>query len=258
MTRLAKNSSALSKLGLALALFGGLMLGVSGIARAGDQGSDQSGETDNSPSSAAYLTGYYLRTTASATDDVITLINGNGEAPAENQTPTMISPDDFVDVCANLYVFDPGQDEIGCCSAHITAGGMARLPVNEIVSAISARSPIRVVPGTGTVKVISTVDTKSFGGSLGPCSAKNASDDFLISDSDTAGTTFGTEDSVHGTITHTNAVTGLSAAQFTNEVPLVKTEEGAEDLDQIGAKCVADIGPCCSAAGAAAAGCISN
>src|ERR1700730_1033444 len=117
MTRLANKGSALSKIGLALALFGGLMLGGSQVAKA-----DQDTRGD-------FLNGYYLMTSGGS-DDVLTLVNGNAEVPQENQTPSKVAPDDFVPICANIYIFDPQQDEMGCCEVKISAGGMAVLPIN--------------------------------------------------------------------------------------------------------------------------------
>jgi hypothetical protein len=256
MTRLAKNCSALSKIGLALALFGGMILGGAHIAQA-------------SGSNNRFLVNYFNTQTV-AGDDVITLINGNAEVPTVNQTPSRTTPDDFVPVCANIFVFDPTQDLIGCCSALISAGGMTRLPVNELIAGITSGGEPGAIT-TGTIKIVSTNGSTS---ALFvpnplvpssyipivapiPCKASSLGEDGddLIGWTDGLAEfglgTFRTHRAIHGWITHSGDTAGF--VKFVDEVPFSDTNEPDEDVDFLPA-CTNDVGSCCNIPGVISAG----
>ena len=258
MTRLTKNCSALSKIGLALALFGGMILGGAHIANAQAHGSEN-----------RFLVNYFLTQTSEG-DDVITLINGDAEVPIVNQTPSTTTPDDFVPVCANIFLFDPAQDNIGCCSVLITAGGLTRLPVNELISGLTTAGDTPPTT-TGTIKIVATNGTtsaiwepnpvapSSFVPSVVPlpcrASALGEDGDSLIGWEDGLAEfklgTFRTHRALHGWITHT----GVTSAdvKYVDEVPFSDANEPRSDVTELnGGLCTFDAGNCCSIPGIAA------
>lgn len=261
MTRLANKGSALSKIGLALALFGGLMLGGSVVARAQIPNNEETGPQN-------FLVNYFLRTTG-GTDDIMTLVNGNYEVPMENQTPNLVSPDDFVPICANVYIFDREEEETGCCEVDISAGGMAILPINELVAGLNVAGS--GVPNTGEIKVVATNGATSVQfvknpldpaqviptATALPCNAQAANEAFLPGFfEDQAGSTFGTFGALHGWITHTHSATiGSATANFVTETPLVDADEDDNDINVLKSHCIHhQLGGCCAVPGVAGAG----
>lgn len=266
MTRLANKGSALSKIGLALALFGGLMLGgAQVVAHASNDLVDDIDIGDNGD----FLVNYFLNAGIAGSDDVLTLVNGNGEVPLENQTPTQVSPDDFVPICANVYLFDREEEEIGCCSAQISAGGEARLPINELVAGLTPGGS--GLANTGAIKVVATNAQTSvvfvpnklnpsgpplpFAVPL-PCAAHGAQVGFLAEFTDEADSTFGTAFALHGWITHTHSttITGGPAATFVSETALVDADESEDDLTNLSGNCLSAPISCCAVPGVVGAG----
>jgi len=269
MTRLANKGSALSKLGLALALFGGLMLGGTVVAQA---------QTGSPFSSEDFLVNYFVVGTGGS-DDVLTLVNGDAEVPQENINPNQTSPDDFVSICANVYVFDREEELTGCCETEITAGGKTNLPINELTAGLHVDG--HDAPETGEIKVVATNGATSVAflpsavviGGLTPvaiplpCDAQAPGDEaFLagfedgtlsfISASGATASTEGTEFALHGWITHTHSATiGTGgAANFVTELPLADADEGNDDFADLAGNCVFHAGNCCTIPGVVGAG----
>lgn len=259
MTRLANKGSALSKIGLALALFGALMLGGTAAHAQDNEEGDGSG---------AFLVNYFLHASGGH-DDILTLVNGNYEVPMENQNPSQVSPDDFVPMCANVYLFDREEEEIGCCEVDVSAGGLAEIPINELVAGLTPAGS--GLADTGEIKVVGTVGSTSVQfipnplvkGQIIPvalplpCNAQAANEAFIEGFfEDEAGTTFGAFKALHGWITHTHSATiGTGgAASFVTETPLVDADEEDEDINILKAHCINHKGSCCAVPGVAAAG----
>jgi len=78
-------------------------------------------------------------------DQTVRVIN-----PGEQGTPLIKSQGT---VCADIYVFDSGQEMIECCSCPITANGLLRLSVNwELTSNPLTGYP---PPSDGVIKLVS-------------------------------------------------------------------------------------------------------
>jgi len=214
-----------------------------------------------------FLINYFV-TNTSAGDDVITLVNGNAEVPGVNQKPSATTPDDFVPVCANIFVFDNQQDSLGCCTALISAGGLTRLPVNELVVGVtSGGDPVNPQPN-GTIKIVATNASTSavfvpnpsgpngFQALVSPIGCTHASSlngNALIGWTDELGTTFRTHRSLHAWITHSGTTAG--AVKYVNEVPFSDGNEPDDDaFDLNGGVCANDVGSCCSIPGVAGSG----
>jgi hypothetical protein len=143
MMRLAKKCSALSKIGLALALFGGIMLAGTHSAFAAPEAEDFDG---------SFFVNYFLNPTTQ-NNDVITIVNGTNQVPPE-EFPISPSGSDLVPICANLFFFDSDEEPAGCCHELISSSGMATINVHTALTGLAAGGP--PAPTTGSVKIVAT------------------------------------------------------------------------------------------------------
>ena len=97
-------------------------------------------------SSDVYSLNYYAnRNNAGGVDQTVRLIN-----PGTNGTP--LGPDEGT-ICADVYVFDAGQEMIECCSCAITANGLAEFSLlNDLTQSPLTGFP---APDAGVIKVVS-------------------------------------------------------------------------------------------------------
>jgi len=146
MMRLAKKCGALSKIGLALALFGGILLAGTHSAFAAPEAEDFDG---------SFFVNYFLNPTTQ-NNDVITIVNGTNQVPPE-EAPISPSGADLIPICANLFFFTPDQEPAGCCHLLVTSSGIATVNVHTALTALaaSAGSPVPA-PTTGAVKIVAT------------------------------------------------------------------------------------------------------
>jgi len=191
MTRLAKKCGALSKIGLALALFGGMMLGVSQTARA----------LEAEQFNGDFFVNYFLN----GTSDIITVISGTNNVPLE-ETP---SGSDLVPLCANLYFFTPDQEPVGCCQQTVSPSGIAMIPISRTLAGFTAQSGV-AAPATGSVKIVASTVCMS-----------DASAD-LLSPANKQ-----TQNQLFAWITHTHTI--FTNNSFTSELPFAQTGEPVGD-----------------------------
>jgi len=191
MTRLAKKCGALSKIGLALALFGGMMLGVSQTARA----------LEAEQFNGDFFTNYFINGPL----DIITVVNGTNNVPLE-ETP---SGSDLVNICANLYFFTPDQQPAGCCQQTVSPSGIVEVGIARTLAGFTAQTGV-AAPTTGSVKIVASTVCNS-----------NASAD-LLSPANKQ-----TQNQLHAWITHTHAL--FSGSAFTTELPFSQTGEPVGD-----------------------------
>jgi len=198
MTRLAKKCGALSKIGLALALFGGVMLGVSQTARA----------LEAEDFDGAFFTNYFL-------DDngIITVVNGTNQVPIEEP----VSGNELQPICANLYFFTPDQQPAGCCQELVSSSGMAQILIAPALAAMAAKSKTGFLPpATGSVKIVASTPVG------GRCNTQNPANLLSTSNHDT-------KNQLSAWITHTHSI---SLGNFTTEVPFSQTGEPENDWIQ--------------------------
>jgi hypothetical protein len=95
-----------------------------------------------------YSLNYYAnRNNAGGVDQTVRLIN-----PGTAGTPLSV---DEGTLCADVYVFDAGQEMIECCSCHITANGIAELSLlNDLTQEPLTGFP---APDAGVIKVVSDI-----------------------------------------------------------------------------------------------------
>ena len=69
-------------------------------------------------------------------------------------------------ICANVYVFDPQEEEIGCCSCLITPDGLNSLSVqNDLIS----NNLTPAVPTSIVIKIVGSYASPVTGGALTRC-----------------------------------------------------------------------------------------
>jgi hypothetical protein len=98
------------------------------------------------PSGTAFSTTYFYGADSSAADETVTIVNP-GIQSTSSSLPTL---------CANIYVFDQGQELKECCSCPITANGTITLSVNNDLTSNpgnglpfpNGQGNISIVPGT--------------------------------------------------------------------------------------------------------------
>jgi len=127
------------------------------------------------------------------------------------------------DVCAQIYVFDAGQDLTSCCSCRISAGGVG----GGTVAALTFNpAKNRALTTTGSVKVVATVPTPQCG------TTQEASiGSTVISGRDAAGDDAG---GLWGVIQHGN---NPANAAVQSEEGFTDPDENASDVNILAARC---------------------
>jgi hypothetical protein len=226
MSRLTKKCGAI-KIGMALALFGTVLLGANAARAFSFDAHDFEGE---------FQTNYFLNKTGSNQDDQINIVNGDNQIPIED-VKSELSQSDGLGICANLYVFNADQQSVGCCAIPVSASGLAVIGVNELITAL-ATADGNPAPTTGTVKIVAT--NNGTGRNPIPCTASGAliknliGEDGKISDDD-GGSQFY---QLKAWITHSNTTASVT------EVPFSYTNEPDTDLTTLTDFCDNDIGVC--------------
>ena len=69
-------------------------------------------------------------------------------------------------ICVNTYVFDPQEEEIGCCACLVTPNGLNSLSVK---SDLISNNLTPAVPTSVVIKLLASTPTRSTGGALTVC-----------------------------------------------------------------------------------------
>jgi hypothetical protein len=101
--------------------------------------------------SNVYMVSYFENAnTANAPDATVYVINTGVQGAPYGNAPG--APKDG-DICVNVYVFDAIQEMLECCSAPLSANGLATISVN----ALTANPLTSVLPTTGVIKITSSL-----------------------------------------------------------------------------------------------------
>ena len=132
----------------------------------------------NSPSGATSVGGVNLTDTGSSIGLQVNLTPAPGQPntePSVGRTPPLgggaypglFSPSPAPqisngNICANVYVLDPNQELIECCSCPLTPNSLASLAVWDLIS----NTLTGVIPTSFSVKLVASVASSSFGGGV--------------------------------------------------------------------------------------------
>ena len=93
-------------------------------------------------------------------DSVVNISNdGNISGPFGAQIGGVSIPT-WGNICANVYVFDPQEEEIGCCSCLVTPNGLNSLSVN---SDLISNNLTPAVPTSVVIKIVGSVPVEAPG-----------------------------------------------------------------------------------------------
>jgi hypothetical protein len=98
----------------------------------------------DTPFQVAYATNF------SAGESYINIIN-DGANGAPPQGPGFGTQEG--NICVNIYAFDPGEEEVACCSCMLTANQVASVGVRED---LLAKTEYGAIPASVTVKLVAT------------------------------------------------------------------------------------------------------
>lgn len=139
-----KNIPTKTLTGLAALLFA---LGCTSMAFA------QGDPSEITETHTSYTIGYYQGANSGLPDAQMHIVNPGSTGGFGNPNESQNAPTQGGDLCANIYVFNEGQQLISCCSCKISPNGMQGFSLaTDIVS-----NPLTsMVPTAGTIEVISS------------------------------------------------------------------------------------------------------
>lgn len=147
-----------------------------------------------------------------AGDSVLNITNSGATTtapPMGGQTNGPTDPGTSQNLCANLYIFDPQEELISCCSCSVTPGGLQAASVGGLIS-----NPLTpAIPTAVVIEMVSTLQTGTCNaGTPGtPAHGLIAFGTSLHANTSTAGTTYSATESPY-------SQAALSAAEYTQIV----------------------------------------